>query len=184
MNRPETILRTLDRHLLAPTRLVLYGRAALALGYPEPLPDFLTTMDVDAILPEVEMAGIDADDQFWDAVEMTNEELRDSGLYLTHLFTDAQVALRPEWLASISPVQLEGLGRLQPFRPATVDLVLSKMMRVDPLDREDILFLLKQDDWTRGELEAAVENVRLPQAPEIREAFARNAAWLKTVVSA
>lgn len=42
-------------------------------------------MDVDAILPEVEMAMIDADSQFWEAIEQVNEQRQDSGLYLTHL---------------------------------------------------------------------------------------------------
>ena len=34
MNNPLRILKTLDRHLTAPAELTLFGRAALALGYP------------------------------------------------------------------------------------------------------------------------------------------------------
>lgn len=60
MNHPEQIVRALDMNLVNPTRLILYGRAALALGFPDPQPSFHATMDVDAILPEVEMAAIDA----------------------------------------------------------------------------------------------------------------------------
>lgn len=76
MNQPEHILRTLDQHLIQPTRLILYGRAALALGFHEPLLQFHATMGVDAILPEVEMASIEADHSFWDAIEKTNTQLQ------------------------------------------------------------------------------------------------------------
>jgi hypothetical protein len=142
MNHPEHILRTLDRHLVKPTRLILYGRAALALGFKGPHPQFHATMDVDAILPEVEMASIEADDSFWDAIETTNEQLESTGLYLTHLFTDSQVILSPDWLKSIVPISLENLRFLRLFRPSTSDLILTKMMRIDPQDRSDIEFLI------------------------------------------
>jgi hypothetical protein len=142
MNHPEQILRTLDRHLVQPTRLILYGRAALALGFPNPSPDFHATMDVDAILPEIDMSSIEADDSFWNAIEKTNEDLHSSGLYLTHLFTDSQVILKPDWLENLSQIELPGLRMLKLFRPSTADLILTKMMRVDPQDRSDIGFLL------------------------------------------
>jgi len=51
MNNPQKILRTLDAHLVKPTRIVLFGRAALALGYDPPEEKFGITLDVDAILP-------------------------------------------------------------------------------------------------------------------------------------
>lgn len=178
MNHPEHILRTLDSHLCAPTRLILYGRAALALGYPDPLPEFQTTLDVDAILPEVEMAAIDGDEQFWSAVEHTNAELATTGLYLTHLFTDSQVILRPAWLESIMPIQLDSLRYLHLFRPATEDLILTKMMRVDPQDREDLRFLFRQTDRHPAMLEEIFTDARVPDVPEIREAFEQSCQWL------
>ena len=118
MNQPEQIVRTLDRHLTQPVRLILYGRAALALGYPASLPAFHATMDVDAILPEVEMAAIEADDSFWEAIEKTNDELEASGLYLTLLFTDSQVILRPDWLDHVGG---NSLGRAPPSGTCTTD---------------------------------------------------------------
>jgi hypothetical protein len=36
MNNPLEILRVLDRHLSKPAELSLFGRSALALGYPHP----------------------------------------------------------------------------------------------------------------------------------------------------
>lgn len=179
MNHPEQIVRTLDRHLTRPVRLILYGRAALALGYPSPLADFHATMDVDAILPEVEMTLIEADDSFWNAIEMTNAELEPSGLYLTHLFTDAQVILRPDWLDHLVPIPLTGLRYLELARPATADLILTKMMRVDPQDRSDLRFLVEQSSFDGDSLEVVASSARIPDLPEIRDAFERNLEWLK-----
>ena len=76
MNQPERILRTLDRHLACPTRVIIYGRAALALGYDSPRALFYATMDVDAILPESSKAAIEADEGFWEAIQrsLSNEQ--------------------------------------------------------------------------------------------------------------
>jgi len=108
MNHQEKILQTLDHNLTRPTRLILYGRAALALGFVNAPTSFHATMDVDAILPEVAMSMLDADEQFWTAIEETNEQLAASGLYITHLFTDSQVALSPDWLDHLESIELAG----------------------------------------------------------------------------
>jgi hypothetical protein len=180
MNHPEHILRTLDSHLVKPTRLILYGRAALALGFPDPPPHFHSTMDVDAILPEVEMAAIEADDSFWNAIEKTNEQLEPSGLYLTHLFVDSQVILQPDWLEHLVPVRLPDLSFLQLYRPGTGDLILTKMMRVDPQDRSDIEFLRQSAQLNAKELDTLFQNARVPVIPEIQQAFEANQAWLNS----
>jgi hypothetical protein len=178
MNRPEHILRTLDRHLVRSTRIIIYGRAALALGFAETLPAFHSTMDVDAILPEFEMGSIEEDDSFWNALEITNEELEASGLYITHLFMESQVILRPQWLSLIVPIELSGLRYLELFRPSVEDLILTKMMRVDPQDREDLRFLISRSGFTRSAFDALLSQARTPPIQEIQEAFKRNSAWL------
>lgn len=178
MNHPEHILRTLDSHLLKPTRLILYERAALALGFPDAQPQFHATMDVDAILPEVEMHSIEADESFWNAIEQTNEQLQASGLYLTHLFTDSQVILQPQWLELITSIELPGLRFLQLFRPSVGDLILTKMMRVDPQDRSDIHFLLTHLNPRPEDIERLVSAARIPHIPEIQQAFSENSKWL------
>lgn len=184
MNQPEQIVRTLDRHLSRPTRLIIYGRAALALGYPEPLPAFRATMDVDAILPEVEMSSIEEDHSFWEAIEKSNHELEPTGLYLTHLFTDSQVILSPGWLEDIASIPLDHLRHLKIYRPSTSDLILTKMMRIDPQDRSDIEFLLKQADFHKESFLAALDGARIPDIPEILEAFLYHKMWLKTLLQA
>jgi hypothetical protein len=182
MNHPEHIVRVLDSYLVKPTRLILYGRAALALGYASPQPTFHTTLDVDAILPEVEMATIETDDAFWDALEKTNDQLQSSGLYMTHLFTDSQVILRPDWLEHLVPIRLQQLRFLTLFRPSTEDLILTKMMRIDPQDRADIQFLLQQVSLGPEQLERLLADARIPEIREIQAAFEQNATWLRHLV--
>lgn len=178
MNNPEVILRTLDRHLSKPTRLILYGRAALALGFDNTNPHFAATMDVDAILPEVEMSSIDEDDSFWNAIEETNRELEPGGLYLTHLFSDSQVILRANWLEKIVGIHMENVRFLVLFRPAIEDLILTKMMRIDPQDREDLDFLLSRADLESTDIKHLALQAHVPEIPEIRDAFEANLVWL------
>ena len=80
MSNPQRILRTLDRYLSAPAELTIFGRAALALGFPNGPRDFAATRDVDAILPLQWLAAADENIDFWEAQQKTNEELASSGL--------------------------------------------------------------------------------------------------------
>lgn len=179
MNNPLRILQTLDRHLNSPFDLYVYGRSALALGFSPSPARFQATMDVDAILPAQDIQALEQNEDFWQAQQKTNEELGDSGLYFTHLFEDRQVILTPDWLNRVEALPAFGLAKLGLFRPSTVDLVLTKMMRVDPEDREDIQFLVGQVDCRPDVLRAALDRARVPQVMEIEEAFEKNCVWLK-----
>ena len=171
MNNPLLILGTLDRHLDHPVELTLYGRAALALGFPSPAPRHETTQAVDAIIPLAQLDQLRADNQFWDARDATNAELAESGLYLTHLFTETDVFLLPDWLNRRVPI-LGSFTHLQLYRPATLDLILTKMMRgADPEDLSDIEFLLGHQPVTTAELRTAFDRARLPDIQELRDAF-------------
>ncbi len=177
-SNPLRILQVLDRHLTRDLELYVYGRSALALGFPS-APAFLhATMDVDAILPTRDLKLFEANEDFWRAQELTNAELGDSGLYFTHLFEERQVILAPGWLDRVHPLPVSGLRLLRLYRPATEDLILTKMMRVDPQDRADILFLTEQTDFSRERLQAAVGYAAIPDVPELRKAFEVNKLWL------
>ncbi len=170
MNNPARILRTLDRHLTAPTELTLFGRAALVLGYSAAPSAMTATHDVDAILP---LSWIEAEDQnmdFWQAQQRTNAELEPDGLYLTHLFRELDVILSPDWLTHRVPIPL-AFRHLTLFRPATLDLILTKMARADENDLDDIRFLLSQEPLSGHQLRAAFSRARVPDVPEIRELF-------------
>ena|ERR1035441_1824402 len=171
VNNPLFILQTLDRHLDHTVELTLYGRAALALGFPSHEHRHETTQDVDAIIPLAQLDLLRADTQFWDARDATNAELLERGLYLTHLFTEADVFLLPDWLNRRVPIPIT-FTHLKLLRPANLDLILTKMMRgAEPEDLSDIVFLLKHEPVKDAELRAAFERVRLPDIQELRDAF-------------
>jgi hypothetical protein len=171
LSNPERILRVLDSHLERETRIVLFGRAALAMGFGSAGIRFGKTVDVDAILPTVEMEKIEADDQFWKAIELTNKSLVPDGLYISHLFTDKQVALTPDWLSKIVPIEANGFKNLRLFRPSSVDLVLTKMMRNDRQDIEDIRFILAHERVERADIEKAFAAVRPHEVRELQQIF-------------
>ncbi|MBI2949835.1 MAG: hypothetical protein HYY23_19560 [Verrucomicrobia bacterium] len=61
---------------------------------------------------------------------------------------------------------------LKIFRPATIDLVLTKMMRgADREDLADIQFLLQQEALSETDLQIAFGRARLPDIPELHDAF-------------
>jgi hypothetical protein len=114
------------------------------------------------------------DELFWDALERTNKDLEPQGLYITHLFQEDQVFLRPDWESQIVPVLRPPTRWLRLFRPATVDLILTKMMRGnDPQDMEDVAFLVRHDGITPEQMEPAFARVRMPDIQELRDAFDR-----------
>lgn len=168
VNNPLRILQTLDRHLTAPAEMTLFGRAALALGYPGSPAEFAATHDVDAILPLSWLAAENFD--FWQAQQRTNAELEPQGLYLTHLFRELEVILTPDWLKDRVRIPCE-FQRLTIFRPSTLDLILTKMARGDDNDLADIRFLLQQEALTAEQLRAAFQRARVPEVPEILELF-------------
>jgi hypothetical protein len=170
MNNPLHILQTLDRHLAAPAEITLFGRAALALGYPGSSAACATTQDVDAILPLSWLAAEDENLDFWQAQQRTNAELEPEGLYLTHLFREQEVILTPDWLARRAQIPIE-LHHLTVFRPATLDLILTKMARGDETDLADIGFLLTCEPLIADRLRSSFAHARVPDVPEIQALF-------------
>jgi len=177
-SNPLLILETLDRHLHSEVALYVYGRSALALGYAKAPAACHATMDVDAILPSRDLVALESNEDFWQAQEKTNAELQDSGLYCTHLFEEKQVILTPDWLQKTVALRACSFRNLRLHRPSTPDLVLTKMMRVDPQDRDDIRFLVAQPDSNGEEIRRALDSAVVPAVEEIGRAFAENRHWL------
>lgn len=129
---------------------------------------------MDVILRFFHAAELEADDQFWNAQAEVNAVLEKQGLYMTHLFQEDQVFLRPEWEQHIVPVLRPPTRWLKLLRPATVDLILTKMMRgADPQDMADVDFLIRHDRITPEQMEPAFATVRMPDIQELRDAFDR-----------
>ena len=172
MDNPSLILKTLDEHLSQPTRLVLCGRAALQLGFTDPPAETAKSKDVDAIIPLTDVDQLSANESFWDAQAATNTELSPKGLYITHLFRADQVFLRRGWERHLVPIQRPPTHWLRLFRPATLDLVLTKMMRGDdPQDMADLAFLIRHDQITPPQIEEALADAVIPDLSELRDAF-------------
>jgi hypothetical protein len=172
MTNAERILRSLDKRLTRTVALTIYGRAALALGFDPRPKDSGKSMDVDAILPLAELREIEQNEEFWNALKETNEELEENGLYITHLFQEDQVVLSEGWMERRVKIDVPGLKHLEIYRPNTIDLVLTKMTRPgDPEDLEDIKFMLERGKITTDKLRQAFRTAKVPPIPEIEEAF-------------
>lgn len=170
MSNPLRILRVFEANLHSRSEIIIFGRAALALGFPNAPCDFHLTKDVDAILPFEWLAAEDESVDFWLAQQKTNTELSPDGLYLTHLFRESEVIVRVDWLKYRVGLPLQ-LAKLDVYRPAVIDLVLTKMARGDAQDIEDIQFLLEQEPILVDSLQEAFVRARVPDVEEIRDLF-------------
>jgi len=104
---------------------------------------------VDAIIPNDQVQALADDFRFWDARDAVNERFRSEGLYITHLFPESEVFLRRDWQSTLFRSHDFDLRHLKLSRPATIDLVLTKMMRGnDEQDMEDADFIIRHDHIT------------------------------------
>jgi len=172
MNNPIKILRALDSKLDHKIDLIIFGKAAIVLGFPTAPENYGITQDVDGILQTKNLETITNDEKFWDALESTNQDLKPEGLYMTHLFQEEQIILSPNWSDKTILLEL-GLNHIQISRPCTLDLILTKMMRCDKSDLDEIRFLIESDHITPEELEAAFKTARVPDENEILDLFQR-----------
>ena len=173
MNNPLRILQAVDARLDEPVEFFLFGRAALVLGFTDPPTEAAATQNVDGIIPRDLLASLQANEQWWAALKAANDELEAEGLYLTHLFDEEQIILRANWREQVVNVACAGLHFLKLRRPATIDLILTKMMRgPDPEDMQDVRFYLQREP-TIGipELQAAFAVATGPDVPEIWQLF-------------
>lgn len=177
MSTALTILGTLDAALTGSVDLTLYGRAALQLGFDQPPAEFALTRDVDAVLWSGQAEQLLAETDFWNAVEIANAALADQELYISHFFTEDQVVLRPDW--KMHRVSIDGpWHRLQIFRLGDRDLLLSKLMRDDPIDQADARFIVQAAGLTIRDIEEAIGAARVPTVAEVQEQFAAAGARL------
>jgi hypothetical protein len=133
MSNAARIVAAFDALLDHEVALVIYGRAAIALGFREPPVQTTLSLDVDVILRDSHTAALDADDQFWVAQEAVNAELDKDGLYITHLFGEHQVFLRRQWEGEIVPVLRLPVQDLVAIRQDAVGAQLQRKVRISPL---------------------------------------------------
>ncbi len=154
--------------------LIIYGRASIALGFVNPPEATLHSLDVDALLPVSHESSFQEVPEFWDAQAELNHRLDPEGLYMTHIFPADMVFLRHQWESEIVPVLRPPLRLLRLFRPATLDLILTKMMRGnDEQDMQDVNFMIRHDRIALPQIEGAFGEVVIPDNQELRDAFDR-----------
>lgn len=174
MSNAALIVSTLDSMLKTETTLILYGRAAIALGFDRPPEATLFSRDVDALLTTSYESTFKDSPEFWDAQQEVNRVLLDRGLYMTHIFPADMVFLRRQWESEILPVLRPPLKFLRLFRPATIDLILTKMMRGnDEQDMQDVDFMIRHDRITLPQIEDAFRDAVIPDSVELRDAYDR-----------
>jgi hypothetical protein len=185
MINAERIILALDRHLDHDVDLIVYGRAALALGFSSAPDSVSRSLDVDAIIPTTRVDNFRNDHNFWDAQEAANRELEKDGLYITHLFEADQIFLRSDWEKELIPISRPATRWLHLLRPATLDLILTKMMRGnDAQDMEDIAFLVQADQILPAQLEGALNTAVIPDIDELRQAFEQAKPKVRELVRA
>ena len=113
---PHRILKSLDHNLVHAVELTLFGRAALALGFGQVLSEWGETLDIDIIVASHMSAPLEQDDQFWEAIEKTNAQLAPSGLYLSHIFDEEQLIIRPGWYTQKQPIDLPEIRKIVLYR--------------------------------------------------------------------
>jgi len=172
VSNPLRILRLIDANLTQPLDLVIYGRGAIALGYSHPKVEHQATNDVDAIIPASGLEAFRQNEDFWRAQEQVNRQLESEKLFVTHIFSDEDVIIRPGWERD-KVVIASGLSKLRVFRPSTLDLILTKMMRDDPQDLADIEFLLSREPRVAAQIPGGIAQARIPTIPELVEQFER-----------
>ncbi len=174
LDNPSELLSTLDAALNHKVSLVIFGRGALCLRFDHSKPEYGTTQDVDDIIRAVQLEDLVNDDSFWDAIEHTNKQLEPKGLYITPLFQEDQIFLRPDWEQHIVPVLRPQTRWLKLFRPHSIDFILTKMMPgADDQDMQDVDFLIRHDYITSAQMEPAFANVRMPDIQKLHDAFDR-----------
>jgi hypothetical protein len=164
------ILSTLDSHLDSPAELTLYGRAAIHLGFPEAPEETAYSRDVDAVLWLGQAEELAGRTNFWEALETTNELLAADGLYISHLFVEDQVILRPCW-REVRVAIPAPFAKLHLYRLSDLDLLLSKLMRDDAQDLRDALHIAAAAGLSDEQIQEACGAARVPAIPEIAEQF-------------
>jgi hypothetical protein len=178
MNHAERLLARLDARLDGTADLTLYGRAALHLGYSRPKPEYALSLDVDVVLWMGQADELERSGNFWVALEQVNREFEADGLSMSHLFDEDQVVLSADWRSQRVRLPGGAYRRLVLHRLSDADMLLSKLMRFDPTDLEDLAFVVARSGLRPAAVADAIRQARIPDSAEVREQVALCHDWL------
>jgi len=180
IDNPSRILLELDSRLDHAVELTLIGKSAIWLGYADPPTGYGVTADVDAVVPAEHSEVMDHDLAFWQSLKEANAALEPFGLYLSHIFEQHSVFLRADWSAHRVRVTRPVTNHLVLFRPATLDLILTKMMRGDdPQHMEEIQWMIHKDHISKQDMAACLAAAVIPDDDPVWQELFQQA---KTVV--
>jgi len=169
-NPSELLLASLDQLLEQPVDLVVFGRTALYYAFEAMRDEYARTIDVDIILSSGQAEQLLSSGNFWDALDALNQKYAAEGYYISHLFDESQLILRRDWMNH--RLGIPGpWKKLALFRPANQDLLLTKLMRYDPVDLQDAKTICVYSGWSEAEIGAILDSARVPEIPELREQF-------------
>lgn len=170
MNNAFKIISLLDQKLDAVIDLTLYGRAAIVLGFDNAPEECALSRDVDAVFRKGQAEELLETTNFWEAIESVNAALDKEGLYISHFFEEDQIILQADWRSHRK--QINGpWEKISLFRLGDVDMLLSKLMRDDPVDLKDALFIHSSSGMDLETVQHAVRYAKVPPVPEIEEQF-------------
>lgn len=169
MNPAERILRTLDSHLGGPARIRLMGGAAMILAYGLNR----STEDVDLLEDSAEVQLLIDTANIGDALDATNRELEEAGLYLSHIWGPEQQILSPAWRSRCRPLTMT-FTNLDVEALGPIDLILSKACRADDGDLADIRYLVDREQIDRQTLLDELDGAIVPSV--FQEVFPANRA--------
>lgn len=98
---------------------------------------------------------------------------------MTHIFDEKQIILHPNLYTNKVKIQTDELNYLNIFVPSPLDLILTKMMRVDPLDRSDIIFIFENAEIKSQKLRTYCIEAVCPDQSAISDTFENNKSWLR-----
>jgi hypothetical protein len=163
LDNPTRILLELDCRLNHAVELTLIGKSAIWLGYEDPPSGYGVTADVDTVVPAEYSEVMDHDLAFWESLKEANAALEPYGLYLSHIFEQNSVFLRADWASHRVRLSRPGTRHLVLFRPATLDLILTKMMRGDdPQHMEEIQWMITKDRISRSQMLDCLDAAVIP----------------------
>ena len=151
------ILRTLEQHLEGPAHVRLFGGAAVILGYGATR----ATEDADLLQDDSEVQLMIEQANIGEALAKTNKELEPRGLYISHVWGPEQQILGPRWREDCRPVPAFS-GRLRLSVLGPMDLIVSKLARLDDVDIEDARYLIATECLTVESIRAALELAIVP----------------------
>ena len=156
------LIHVLAQHIAISVDLVLFGGGAMTLAYRSQR----ATEDLDILVGESQLQ-LYAEQGLGEVFDQVNRQLEPMGLYIRHLWSPLQEVLTQNWeqkLVHIDPWWNNSLLQLRAISP--LDMIASKLVRFDDVDREDIRYLIAEGWVQKEDLQSFPSQLLIPIAWE------------------